>query len=69
MNTPKPDVPPVCQCKYLRSKEMYYQGLNPEEDAFSSGVYWCSKTYEAFGPDGESADRTECCPGRSCYTL
>jgi len=54
-------------CRYLRNKEMYYQGLGQAEDEFSSGVFWCAKTHENFGPDGELAGKAECCPGRSCY--
>ena len=52
-------------CRNLRCKEMYYHG-NPG-DAFASGAYWCSRTQENFGPDGEPAGKTECCAGRSCY--
>jgi hypothetical protein len=44
---------------------MYYHGQ--VEDQFASGVYWCSKTQENFGPDGEPAGKTDCCAGRSCY--
>ena len=44
---------------------MYYQGQ--VEDEFASGVYWCSKTQENFGPDGEPAGKSDCCAGRSCY--
>jgi hypothetical protein len=54
-------------CKYLRSKEMFYESPGAEDSDFASGVFWCSKTQEAFGPDGDSADKGECKPGRSCY--
>ena len=54
-------------CRQLRSKEMYYQSAGEEEDEFSSGIYWCGKTQEGFGPDGQPASKTECCNGRSCY--
>ena len=55
-------------CKFLRSKEMFYEqpGDQPNE-AFASGVYWCAKTHEAFGPDGEAAEKSECQGGRACY--
>jgi hypothetical protein len=52
-------------CRHLRCKEMYYHG-NPEAPD-ASGVYWCSRTHENYGPDGEPAGKTECCVGRSCY--
>ena len=51
----------------MRSKEMYYQSHGQEDDAFSSGVFWCGKTQENFGPDGQPVSKTECCAGRSCY--
>lgn len=44
---------------------MYYNA--PDDDAYASGVFWCGKTHESFGPDGQAADKTECCEGRSCY--
>lgn len=59
-NAPKFQSP----CHNLRSKEMYYQG---EDDSFASGLYWCARTQEAFGPDGQPAGKMDCCAGRSCY--
>ncbi len=52
-------------CRNLRSKEMYYNGN--QEDPCASGIYWCSRTQENFGPDGETVGKTECCAGRCCY--
>jgi hypothetical protein len=52
-------------CRHLRSKEMYYQGS--VEDEFSSGIYWCVKTQENMGPDGQSCSKCECGPERACY--
>jgi hypothetical protein len=46
---------------------MYYEAPGQEEDDFSSGVYWCLKTNEAFGPDGQPAEKKECCAGRNCF--
>jgi hypothetical protein len=54
-------------CRNLRSKEMYYQSPGQAEDEFSSGIYWCGKTSENFGPDSQPVGKTECCAGRSCY--
>jgi hypothetical protein len=64
-----PETPPQRQpaCQKLRSKEMFYYSAGDEDDQYSSGIYWCLKTNEGFGPDGQPAGRTECCPGRSCY--
>lgn len=52
-------------CRNLRSKEMYYEAA--EEDEYASGVYWCTKTHENFGPDGEAVSKKRCCEGRTCY--
>jgi len=66
MNT---EVPPSFHlpCRHLRSKEMHYQTPGQEDDEFSSGIHWCAKTQEAFGPDNEAAGKRECCIGRGCY--
>jgi hypothetical protein len=52
-------------CRNLRCKEMYYHGQ--QEDEYSSGVFWCSRTQENFGPDGEPVGKADCCASRSCY--
>ena len=54
-------------CRHLRSKEMYHQDYGQAEDEFSSGIYWCGKTQENFGPDGQSCGKGECCATRPCY--
>lgn len=54
-------------CRNLRSKEMFYEPYGAPEDQFSSGIYWCGKTQENFGPDGEPCGKSECCAQRSCY--
>ena len=54
-------------CRHLRSKEMFHQPPGQEDDEFSSGIYWCGKTQENFGPDGEPTGRLECAPGRPCF--
>jgi hypothetical protein len=63
------DSAPIFQpsCRHLRSKEMYYQALGQQEDDFSSGLYWCNRTHETFGPDGETVSKDQCCPGRPCF--
>jgi len=54
-------------CRHLRSKEMYYQNYGAAEDEFASGIFWCGKTQENFGPDGEPCGKAECCGERPCY--
>jgi hypothetical protein len=44
---------------------MYYQGN--EDDEYSSGIYWCARTQETFGPDGQVAGKIDCCAGRACF--
>jgi hypothetical protein len=58
---------PQLPCRHIRSKEMYYQGFTQEDDQFSSGLYWCTKTHESFGPDGQPVGKTECCHARTCF--
>ena len=52
-------------CRNLRNKEMYYGAS--DEDEFASGQFWCLKTNENFGPDGEAVAKKQCCEGRACY--
>jgi hypothetical protein len=55
-------------CQFLRSKEMFYEQPGTEsDDLFAGGTFWCARTQEAFGPDGEAAGKSECQCGRSCY--
>ena len=67
MNPPTPSPTSQTLCRHLRNKEMHYHALGQEDDEFASGIHWCGKTQEAFGPDGQSAGKTDCCAGRSCY--
>jgi hypothetical protein len=53
-------------CRHLRCKEMSYQDPG-EEDEFASGIYWCVRTQENMGPDGQSCSKCECGPERACY--
>ncbi len=65
-NAPAQFIP---QCKFLRSKEMYYEQAGEEDVQFASDVFWCAKSLEAFGPDGESAGKSDCQSSRSCYDV
>lgn len=49
---------------------MYYQSAAPENDErdeCSSGIFWCGKTQDSFGPDGKPVGKMECCAERPCY--
>ena len=52
-------------CRNIRSKEMFHQSA--DDDEFASGIYWCNKTHESVGPDGEPVTKKQCCESRSCY--
>jgi hypothetical protein len=71
----QPENPPISlanlkmPCRHLRSKEMYYQEYGAPDDEFSSGIYWCGKTQENFGPDGHPCGRGECTGERTCYIV
>ena len=55
-------------CRNLRSKEMYQCAAGEQEDEnYASGAYWCLKSHETFGPDGEPVGKAECCASRKCY--
>lgn len=54
-------------CRCMRNKEMYYEADGHAEDLFTGDAFWCSKTLETFGPDGDAVDSKECGPGRACY--
>lgn len=67
MNTPDPAPQFQIPCRNLRSKEMFYQPPGSDDDQFSSGLFWCSRTQESFGPDGQPVGKTDCCSGRPCF--
>jgi hypothetical protein len=57
----------VRPCRFLRSKEMFYDNGIPLEDRGSSGIFWCSQTHQCLGPDNITVSTEECGPERSCY--
>lgn len=67
MDTPKSSTGRMQMCKHLRSHEMYFLDSDDDETENHSGSYWCNMTQENFGPDGNFADRGECCSGRDCF--
>ena len=67
MNEPESAPQFQIPCLNLRSKEMYYQTAGQDDDQFCSGLYWCSRTHESFGPDGQPVSKRDCSGGRTCY--
>jgi hypothetical protein len=55
------------RCRYLVSKEMFYDNGIPLEERSGSGIFWCSQTHKCLGPDNTSVSAEECLPTRSCY--
>ncbi len=54
-------------CRYLRSKEMFYDtGETPGEE-HGSGLFWCEHTNQCLGPDGHPVADEDCGPERNCY--
>jgi hypothetical protein len=54
-------------CKYIRSKEMYYQVDRPEPPDYSSRLYWCELTQLPLGPDQKPCDMFNCTNERPCF--
>jgi hypothetical protein len=59
------------RCLHLRCKSMLVYGENFESDPeFQAGMieFWCLRTSQALGPDGEEASLLMCSnPERNCY--
>ena len=70
---------PLKTCLNLRSKDMYYAGDAPVEEAEEAAMekayggcdttaFWCGCTQGSRGPDGSIVGRSECtAAGRSCF--
>lgn len=58
------------RCVHLKTKRAWL-GLPDEADVenpIDTAVWWCERTCEPLGPDGESAVPEACeGPGRGCY--
>jgi hypothetical protein len=54
-------------CRHIRSKEMYHQPAGQEDGPCSSGLFWCTRTHENFGPDGQPVSKHECSGNRPCF--
>ena len=58
------------RCVHLRTKEQFVGIPSDHERPFEAddAIFWCDRTFEALGPDGEAACSRECAaPGRTCY--
>ena len=59
------------RCLDLQTKEAFLGIPEPHERAFAhdEGIYWCDRTSDVLGPDGEPVCPKACGePGRACYT-
>lgn len=57
-------------CCRIRSKPLYYETDDPEEQAAGmGGPFWCSRTQSVLGPDGDVVDAFHCRAGRSCCEI
>ena len=54
-------------CRYLRTNKMFHGAPDEEIDESEAGMFWCEKTRETFGPDGECVGKSDCGSDRSCY--
>ena len=58
-------------CQNLRHKMMYVdqrqQSVGLVDDSSDTRVFWCTKTQDALGPDGDAVDAKSCAPSRKCY--
>jgi hypothetical protein len=54
-------------CRYLRSKEMFYDNGLPLEQRSGSGIFWCSHTHQCLGPDNSAVSPEDCQEHRSCF--
>ena len=58
-------------CLHLRHKLMYVDARHMQrgmvDDSSDTRVFWCSKTQDCLGPDGEPVSPGDCSQGRQCY--
>jgi len=60
-------------CLDLRAKRSYGDVVSSVEPPWESGLlasdcYWCLKTLESWGPDGQPALPDRCSQDRSCHS-
>ncbi len=60
----------VC-CQSIRHKLMYVDERHATpglvDDSSDTRVFFCVKTQESLGPDGEAVSPGDCKQGRACY--
>ena len=70
MNDPRP-VKLQLSCLHIRHKMMFCDARHATpgmvDDSSDTRVFFCVKTQEALGPDGEPVSPTECTGSRACY--
>ena len=70
MNDERPVELKVC-CQSIRHKLMYVDERHATpgmiDDSSSTRIFFCVKTQESLGPDGEPVSPTDCAATRSCY--
>ncbi|MHC5005398.1 MAG: hypothetical protein ACYTJ0_20035 [Planctomycetota bacterium] len=58
-------------CEHLRHKMMYVDERQSTpglvDDSSDTRVFFCVKSQESLGPDGEPVSPTDCRPDRGCY--
>ena len=58
-------------CLHIRHKLMYCDDRHATpglvDDTSSTRVFFCVKTQEVLGPDGQPVHPSDCRPGRACY--
>lgn len=58
-------------CDRIRHKMMYIdeaqKAIGSVDDSSDTRVFWCARTFESRGPDGQAVDPDACRPDRSCF--
>jgi hypothetical protein len=58
-------------CLHMRHKLMYCDDRHAirgmVDDSSTTRVFWCAKTQEVLGPDGQPTHPADCNASRSCY--
>jgi hypothetical protein len=70
MNESKPLSLKVC-CDHLRHKMMYVDDRQAVrglvDDSSDTRVFFCIRSQESLGPDGQPVSPGDCTPDRPCY--
>jgi hypothetical protein len=58
-------------CRHIRHKMMYVDERHAVpgmvDDSSDTRVFFCIRSQDALGPDGEPVSPDDCRPGRGCY--